>query len=409
VAPNPQRSRVARLVRRTSFVADPAAITALADEHWDSALHAALDTTENPGIPPDPEENEDIGFDEIMNWWVDQMLRPDGGLYEKMVWFWHSHLTTNHRDVNSSVLVRRQLMLFREHALGNFRQLLHAFVIDGALLRYLNGAGSEASNPNENLARELMELFTTGLGNYTEDDIKAAARALAGWTVDRETLEVKFVRERSFVAPLLFRGEQAVFDTAAIVDHLCNDVATATYVANKIFHYLGGIWLPENEALALGRWWHGQNLEVRPLLERIITHEHFETAHYNRPRTGLEFYCALRTATGVELEHVRTLRSLGQMPYEPPNVAGWPTDERWLEPGSILRRGALINGLDFDDIHDPMPGTVDHVLERCGLLSFSQATLDAMNQIGITTQLDDVGRAQVRWRLALSSAEFQLT
>jgi uncharacterized protein (DUF1800 family) len=404
VARDPAASRVARLLRRSSLIIDSNLTQELSGQSWDEAIDHVLSDEGDVGSPP----REDV--QEIIKWWVERMVSPSSGLYERMVWFWHTHLTTSHFDVSSDVLVSRQLELLRTHALGNFRELMHGWVLDGALLQYLDGDGSEASNPNENLSRELLELFTVGLGNYTEDDVRAGARALAGWVVDRETDEVRFERERSFIAPLLYRGQQAAFDASMIVDHLCDDVATAAFVANKLWSHLTGGWLEQPQAVELGRWWQDQNLEIRPLVGRILTHPQFEEdPHYARPRTGLELYCALRTVLAVQLDEVRSLRMLGQVPFEPPNVAGWPTDNRWLEPGSMLNRGSLVFDVNFDDYYEPMPGTVDYVLDRCGLYTVSQSTLDALNKIGLEQELSEEERAQVRWRLALSSPEFQLT
>jgi uncharacterized protein (DUF1800 family) len=401
---DPAASRVARLLRRSSLTIDSNVIQELSGQSWDEALEHVLSDEGDVGVPP----REDM--QEIIGWWVDRMVAPSSGLYERMVWFWHTHLTTSHFDVSSDVLVSRQLELLRTHALGNFRDLLHGWVVDGALLQYLDGDGSEASNPNENLSRELLELFTVGLGNYTEDDVRAGARALAGWVVDRETDEVRFEKERSFIAPLLYRGEQAAFDATMIIDHLCDDVATAAFVANKLWSHLAGGWLDQPAAVELGRWWQDHDLEIRPLAERILTDPRFEdNPYYVRPRTGIEFYCALRTVLAVPLDEPWQLRMLGQVPFEPPNVAGWPTDNRWLEPGSMLSRGALIFNVGFDQIHEPMPGTVDYVLDRCALHTVGQSTLDALNKTGLETELSEEERAQVRWRLALSCPEFQLT
>lgn len=399
---DPERGRVARILRRTSFIIDNRLIQELSGQPWDDVLDHVLGDEGDAGRPP----RED--FESIATWWIERMTSPSSGLYERLVWFWHTHLTTSREDVSSDVLVSRQLELLRSHALGNFRELLHSFVVDGALLQYLDGDGSVASNPNENLSRELMELFTVGVGNYSEDDVRTAARALAGWRVDRETDEVLFERENSFIAPLLFRGVQGDFDTEMIVDQLCDELATAAYVANKLWHYLAGGWLPDGDAVELGRWWQGRDLEIRPLMERILTHPRFDDAHYGRARTGVEFYTAFTTVTGVTPDGLGPLRRLGQVPFEPPNVAGWPADNRWLEPGSMLSRGAMIFGLDLDAIYEPMPGTVDHVLDRCGIHAVSQSTLDALNQVGVGTDLDEGARARIRWGLVLGSPEFQL-
>jgi uncharacterized protein (DUF1800 family) len=400
---DPARSRVARLLRRTSLIIDTNLIQDLSGRSWDEAIGHVLSDEGDVGRPPREDRQK------IIDWWIERMMSPDSGLYERMVWFWHTHLTTSHFDVSADVLVSHQLELLRTHALGNFRDLLQGFVIDGALLQYLNGDGSEASNPNENLSRELMELFTVGIGNYTEDDVRSGARALAGWVVDGEKDRVTFERSRAFIAPLLYRGKQAKFDTAMIVDHLCDELATAAYVSNKLWNHLTGGWLDQKGAIELAQWWQSQKLEIRPLVERILTDPGFGQEPYGRPRGGLEFYCALRSVLGADLSEPWQLRSLGQTPFEPPNVAGWPTDNRWLEPGSMLNRGSLIFNVDFKNFYEPMPGTVDYVLNRCAIYQISQSTLDSLNKVGLSSELSEEERAQVRWRLALSSPEFQLT
>jgi len=385
------------------MVVDSDLISTLSQGSYDDAIKHVLSDEGEVGRPPQE------GRKEIFQWWIERMMAPSSGLYERMVWFWHTHLTTNHSSVNADVLISRQLELLRTHALGNFRDLLQGFVIDGALLQYLNGAGSQASNPNENLARELMELFTVGIGNHTEEDIKVAARALAGWVIDKDTKEVQFKHERAFISPIMFRGIQDNFDTAMIVDQLCDDLATASFVSNKLWHHLAGGWLGEHDSIALGKWWQKQDLEILPLVERILRHDKFEETHYSRPRTGVEFYGALRGSLGISTNDINHLRSLGQLMFEPPTVAGWPTDNRWLEPGSMLSRGSLAFGINQKDYYEPMPGDVDHVLDRCGLYQLSPTTMEAFNLVGLNSEMDDQAKAFTRWRLALTCPEFQMT
>jgi len=284
------------------------------------------------------------------------MMSPSSGLYERMVWFWHTHLTTHHAEVTSDVLVSRQLELLRTHAMGNFRDLLQGFVVDGALLQYLDGDGSLASKPNENLARELMELFTVGLGNFTEDDVRTAARALAGWTVDQETNEVVFDRERAFIAPLLFRGKQADFDTGMIVDHLCDDLATAAYVSNKLWHHLAGGWLDEPSAGGDGS---------------VVA----------EPGPGDQ---------AVGRPHRRTPAVRAQRVRPPPHRAA-----RWSSPSTLPTSMSRCPARS--------------ITSWTGLYSVGQETLDALNRVGVGADLDEESRAEIRWRLAFSSPEFQLT
>lgn len=179
----------------------------------DDAVSFVLDAKPRLDAPPVAE------WDEVVGWWMRQMMRPDAGIHERMTWFWHTVLTSSADAGYRDHHVSDQLQLLRTNALGNFRTLLHAFTTDALLLLYLNADGSEAYNPNENLARELMELFTVGKGtaespNYSQDDVAAAARALAGWSVDNAEDDpddelpttVRFYRENAFVAPCCSSG-----------------------------------------------------------------------------------------------------------------------------------------------------------------------------------------------------------
>ena len=150
----------------------------------DRLLEWALDAAP---LPSDPEEG--IGeddYDALLNGWIRQLRHPEAALHERLTWFWHGHLTTSTDKASFVPALWRQQRLLRRHALGNFRDLLRDITTDAAMLVYLDGDGSVADAPNENFSRELMELFTLGRGSYGEADVRAGARALAGWSVDTE-------------------------------------------------------------------------------------------------------------------------------------------------------------------------------------------------------------------------------
>lgn len=350
---------------------------------------------------------EDDRWDDIVRWWIDQMTRPTAGVNERLTWFWHGHLTTNAYSVNDDRQVADQLSLFRRHSLGNFRELLHAFVTDAALLQYLDGDGSEAYNPNENLGRELMELFTIGPGNYTEPDVKAAARALAGWWVDNDTGEVKFRRDRAFIAPLVYLDRQDSWDTAMVVDALCDHPATAQRVAALLWYELVGTPLTEAAAEELGQWWTEQNLEIRPLVERILRTDQFYNGRLSRPRSGLEFICAVKVAIGVPEIDVWRIEALGQSPYLPPSVAGWPKGDYWLRPGSLMQRLWFVNDVDLEFVTS-RGWSVDAILDRLGLPDASATTRNALAAVSMNPEMSPEEQRQVTWRLAMTSPEFQL-
>ncbi|MDH3678602.1 MAG: DUF1800 domain-containing protein, partial [Acidimicrobiia bacterium] len=265
--------------------------------------------------------------------------------------------------------------------------------------------------PNENLARELMELFSTGIGHYTEDDVRAGALALTGWRVDdNNNNAVYFDSERANSEPVTFLGETKNWDIVSVVDRLCDHPATAARISSLIWYHFVGTQLDGQQAADLGAWWQQQNLEVKPLLTRVFDEEGFRANHYARPRSGFEFFTALQALANFDLsEHWRP-RNLGQALYEPPNVAGWPTGDRWLDADSMLRRSDMLFSFDYGDIPGALQAGVDEILDRCGLFVVSQSTLDALNgaEAG-RSSFGEEGVAQLRWRIALSSPEFQLT
>jgi uncharacterized protein (DUF1800 family) len=402
IAPrDPTFAAAAHLVRRTSLGVHQGRVADLADRSWDDAIDRVLDVGDDVDDAP---ATEDWG--DTASWWLDRMTEPETGLRDRMAWFWHGLLTTNAYKVSETSLLAEQLDHFRRDGLGNFRDLLHGYVTGGALLDYLDASWSMASNPNENLARELMELFTIGRGHYNEDDVRAAARALAGWVVQDGNVE--FRRENAFIAPLIYLGEQAEWDTAMVVDRLCDHPATAVRLSSRLWNDLVGQPLADDAATDLGSWWQDQELEIAPLVERILRDPAFAEARLSRPKTGLEWYCGAASALGFD-DAFWYLESLGQMPYLPPNVAGWPTGDRWLAPGSLLARASLLHSVDIRAGLDGARSTTEEVLDRCAIHEVSADTVGAMNAVARTPEIDPDTANLVRWRLALSSPEFNLS
>ena len=175
---------VAHVLRRLGCPSD-AQVASFADGATDphAAASAAIDwALDAKPRPIAPDAVGDGGEDVTLKGWVDNMRSPDAGLHEKMTWFWHGLFATSSDKVGNLALMHAQQRLFRTHAVGNYATLLRAIVRDPAMLLYLDAAGSSVEAPNENLAREVTELFSLGRGAYTEADVKAGALALAGWT-----------------------------------------------------------------------------------------------------------------------------------------------------------------------------------------------------------------------------------
>ncbi|MEZ5375484.1 MAG: DUF1800 family protein [Acidimicrobiales bacterium] len=412
-----ERRTAAHVLRRLALSPHPDRVDELAGRTLSDTVAAMFDegtirrhqAASAPTAPPSDDDDGDLDTDDIVAWWLDQMAAADTGIVDRMAWFWHGHLTTNAQKVGDPLLIAQQLDTLRSGGLGNFRTLLHEVITGGAMLEYLDANYSEASNPNENLARELMELFTVGRGHYSEDDVRAAARALAGWIVestDDGPTTVTWHRDRAFIAPLLFLGEQAKWDTELVIDRLCDDPATAARVASALWDHVVRRPLTDEGREELGRWWAGRDLEIRPLVERICADDAFADSIGAGVRSPIEWWAATTTALGLERSDPWAIRQLGQYPYDPPNVAGWPAGDRWLSPGSMLGRVRFLYGIDPAELPD-LPAATDAILERCSLVDVDPSTRDAIESVASIPDIDPASRVAARWRLALASPEFQ--
>ncbi len=399
------RAQAALLARRCTLRSDPDLIEQLAGLSRDEAISAVLNVEPDTSTAPRSDKS-----DKIMEWWFTRIRDTPKSLQDRMTFFWHSIIPTHRYSVGQQELIAYQLDMIRANALGNFRELLHGFISDGAMLLYLDADNSSGKRPNENLARELMELFTIGVGQYKEQDVRAAALAMSGWRVDKDNQKVTLDTERMYGQPVTFLGDTATWDAHTIVDRLCDHPATAARIGSMVWYHFTGKALGSDARTELGSWWQGQNLDVGPLLDRIVRSEAFWADHYARPRTGFEYYTAAQKILQFEPEKVWRARSLGQMPYEPPNVGGWPIGDRWLSPDSVLRRGEQMFSISLERIRDDLKTTtVDDVLTACGMWVISDETRSALTNLD--SYLDDLGPdavGQLRWRVALSSPEFQL-
>jgi uncharacterized protein (DUF1800 family) len=373
---------IAHILRRLTFTAHPDRIEQFADVEPAEAIERLLG--EDILEPDLPELGSEDDYGRLPEWWLEVMSRGDAGLHEKMVWFWHGHFTSS-LDKASAALMLRQHLLIRTHALGNFRDFLRAMATDAAMLYWLDGAGSTSEAPNENFAREAMELFALGRGGspYTEDDVRAGAIAFSGWWVDGDTDdEVKFdpdagpARSLEFLGAAIRSGQSAVDDT---IDAMCDHPSCAPFVVGKIDAFLTGVMPDDNRRAALAQTFLEAGLEIRPLVESIVRDPAFMTARLNAPRSAVEWFVAVQILLETEID-ADALDGLGQLPFYPPNVAGWPGTARWVSAGAEFAKAeiALDNAGDTSTL-DPGDPVAD-VLRKAGLFEVSDATLATLRQ-----------------------------
>ncbi len=285
---------------------------------------------------------------ELKRWWLREMVETRAPFTEAMTLFWHGHFTSSLRTVKLPQLIYRQNALLREHALGRFDVLLKAIAKDPAMLRYLDGVKNKRKAPNENFAREVMELFTLGEGHYTEADIKAAARAFTGWGLDRRKGEFRFRRRQHDPGEKTLFGRTGAFDGDDVLDLLLKQPRTAEHIVERAWLYFVDDTPQPAEVKRIAAQFR-QGWSIRGLMRELLLTEAFWASTQRLVRSPVEL--VVGTARRFELDIgdgefvVKRLRALGQDLLDPPSVKGWPRGVQWITTTSLVAREALLRGL----------------------------------------------------------------
>jgi uncharacterized protein (DUF1800 family) len=284
--------------------------------------------------------------------WLNQMINSEAQLREKMSLFWHGHFAC--RVIN--IFFQQQLLnIIRENALGNFGDVLREVSKSPAMLSFLNNQQNKKQHPNENFAREVMELFTMGRGNYTENDVKEGARAFTGWGFN---LKGEFV-ERPFLHDTgnkTFLGKTGNFNGDDIIEILLEQKQTAKFITQKLYKYFVNDTPDAAKVELLANRFYQSGYEIKELLTGIFTSDWF----YNdknigtRIKSPVELLVGIRRLIPMELQkpEVQLLfeRALGQILFYPPNVAGWPGGKSWIDSSALMLRMRIPQILtDADD------------------------------------------------------------
>jgi uncharacterized protein (DUF1800 family) len=350
----------AHLLRRAGFGGSPGEIaSAVAD-----GMNRTVDRLIRPqadSLPAAPAGDLSYGpmadamqrrqaFFSTLTWWVDRMLQTPNPLVERMVYFWHNHFTSAIDGAITPTLMVAQNNLFRTHALGNYADLTHRISRDPAMLYYLNGNQNRKQHPNENYARELMELFTMGVGNYTEKDVRESARAFTGWVVARDADTATFVPRFHDDANKTFLGRTGNFSGDDIVDIVMQQPATANFMARKFLrHFVYDD--PESELIdGVAVKFRSSGYDVSTLMDTMLRSNVFysERAYRSLVKSPLDLVVGALKTLGVASSTPRIIGAMGamnQVPMRPPNVAGWPGGAQWLNQGTLLARLNFLNQL----------------------------------------------------------------
>ncbi len=292
----------------------------------------------------------------VAYWWANRMLTTHRPLEEKMALFWHGHFATSEEKVRDYRKMLKQNELFRANGTGNFRDLLIGVAQDPAMLAFLDAGVNVKGAPNENFAREIMEMFSMGVGNYSETDIREAARAFTGWNF--EDLAFVVSPEKHDATDKTVLGKQGAFDGVDVIDVILSQPVTSEYVAGKIYRYFVRQDLPSGLRTELGARLRASNYEIAPLLETIFLSKDFYSpaAMATHIKSPVELVISTYKKMGLtEVPGVPDFNdlteSLGQKLLYPPTVAGWANGKSWITPGLLLARGNFVYDTLYPDIN----------------------------------------------------------
>ena len=293
--------------------------------------------------------------DRVAYWWAEQMLLSNAPLREKLALFWHGHFATNEDKVRDYRKMLKQIELFQSRGLGEFGVLLTAVAQDPAMLKFLDAGANVKDAPNENFAREIMELFTLGVGHYNETDVREAARAFTGW--NSEGLKFVVNPEDHDESDKTFLGETRNFDGEDIIEKILEQEAAATFVASKLYRYFVRDELSEAFSAELGKRFFELDMNVARFLELLFLSRDFYSPATQGQRIKPPVELVVSTYKKLGLDYVPGVPdfnvvtgALGQRLLHPPTVAGWSQGRSWITPSLLFERGNFVLDTVFPDI-----------------------------------------------------------
>ena len=354
----PVQAEIEHLLRRTEFAARPARVTELmALPTLADAVNNVLDFTPNgnPQLRADlvTHNNNDSFTQRVAayHWWIDMMATRPRPLQEKITLFWHGHFVSEWDVVGRTDLMMEQNQLFRNMAVGDFKALTHAMALQPAMLIYLSNGVNVKGSPNQNFARELLELFTIGIGNYLEDDVAETARAWTGHNYNGTTRAYEFrTNSHDFGDKTIF-GVRRNWNGPEVIDEILlnNPVLrslAAKFIARKMWEHFAYLDPAQSIVDDLALIFVANNLSVLELVRALLNRPEFSSpsATQGLVRTPTEWVVALMMQTGLSATTIKVwdyAESMGQRIFDPPNVAGWKANGYWMTTSALSGRANL--------------------------------------------------------------------
>ena len=355
----PISAQIPHLLRRVGFGGSPIEIANYTGMGFSAAVenlvnYENVDNSELPGQPnitmSYSSTTSTADFQALQAWWLNRMVATSRPLEEKMTLFWHNHFATAISKVQSVYLMYNQNQFLRENALGNFNDILTGVTTDPAMQIWLDLNGSDKGNPNENYAREVMEVFTTGVGPYTQTDVTNSAKSFTGYVLDTTTDTVTFVPSRHDTTTKTFLGNTDNFAPEDIINILVARPETATKLCTELFEYFAYANPSADTITNLSNVYFSSGYNIKAVVQAILTSDEFlsSNAYLNKVKSPTEFVANAARSLGATVNLWQTaskfgadesfMNEMGQLLFDPPSVFGWPSDLAWIDSGTMMQR-----------------------------------------------------------------------
>lgn len=373
-------AEASHLVSRTGFGAEWQVIKQLEGRNRQDAVEHVLNVTPSPLKPPpnmtpwyklepmrltDAESRKRAWMisqgegKRLQAWWLEQMLATRSPFIERMTLFWHNHFTSSIQKTLQPSLLHKQNLLIRQYALGNFSTFLKAIAKDPAMLVYLDGYLNVKDHPNENFARELLELFTLGRGHYNQADIKAAAKAFTGWNVDNSNGQFVTRADLHDKSTVTFLGKTGSFNGDSIIDILLAHPRTAERICEKVWN--GFISSSPPNPAVIQSWaqsFRASGYDIRGLMRTVLNSETFWDMRNRGTLVKSPIDILVGTVRMIPYpresttELLNLCRLLGQELFDPPNVKGWVGGDHWVSTQTLLIRHSYLSKLSRGNLNE---------------------------------------------------------
>jgi uncharacterized protein (DUF1800 family) len=401
-----QRLATARLLHRFNFGPTPGQYTDLLERGIETTQSTVLEHGHvDPGLDsvaplvladlgPFPQGNTsaatafwntiEMDSRELVMWWLDRMVVSRYPLTERMTWFWHGHWATSISGVSYPLTMQRQNNTLRTHALANFRDMAKAMVVDGALNVWLNNNENYIQSPNENLAREFMELMTLGVNKFTQHDVTAAARALTGYSTDQSNGNVTLNLKQHFSTPLVILGTKSQLNAESFASLVVSKDENARFITDRLwFRFVSGSTAPP--ASLAGSF---ASRDISSLISALVHSTAWTNPANALVKSPVEWFVGACRALKVRPSTLNVndtqweLSQMGQLPFNPPNVGGWTYGQAWLSGVAYQYRFELAQSIVATGDLAPLSVSKSKMVQACadwlGVAEWSRRTASTL-------------------------------